>query len=387
MQRECNMKNVMLQLFRYALCDDIAKDAFDLKRENWNELFKLSKKHDLAHLIGYALKGSENKIDADIQKAFEQEMNMAMFRYVKIRYDLDAISNALERAQIKFIPLKGSVIRKYYREPWLRTSCDIDILIDDSDVEKAKKVFIEELNYTYDSAWNYEVSFYTPSKTHIELHRLLKDDNPKAEAVLSTVWERSSPTSEHSFHFEMCDEMYYFYHIVHMAKHFVNGGCGIRPFIDLWVLNHNCEFDKQKRYALLDEAGLLPFAKEVERLSEVWIGNRPHTTRSEQLERFILNGGTYGTVENRVAVQEAISGGKFSYILSRVFLPYDQLKIVYPNLEKRKWLFPFYQVKRWFRLFRKGKMKRTVHEVKTTSSVTLAESDRTTRLLKELGLK
>lgn len=381
------MINTMFRLFGCVLREDTEKEIISLDRDSWGELFKLSKKHDLAHLIGYALKVSENKIDEDIQKAFEQVMNMAAFRYVKISYDLEAMSNALEKAQIRFIPLKGSVIRKYYKEPWLRTSCDIDILISDSDVEKAKKVFAEELNYTYVSEWNYEVSFYTPAKTHIELHHVLNDENKSIDRVLSAVWDRSAPIPNCSFHYEMSDEMYYFYHIAHMAKHFVNGGCGIRPFIDIWVLNHNCEFERQKRYALLDEAGLLQFAKVAEQLSEVWIGNESHTPLSEQLEQFILSGGTYGTVETRVAVQQAITGGKFSYIMSRIFLPYDQLKLTYPNLETRKWLFPFYQIKRWFRLFGKGKLKKSMQEAKTTSSVTTEEQDQTTRLLRELGIK
>lgn len=377
----------MFHLFKYALCENVEKEIISLDRDSWGKLFKLSKKHDLAHLIGYALIVSENKIDEDIQKAFEQEMNMAAFRYVKISYDLESISNALEKAQIRFIPLKGSVIRKYYKEPWLRTSCDIDILIADSDVEKVKKVLIEELNYTYVSEWNYEVSFYTPTKTHIELHHILNDENKAIDKVLSTVWERSAPIPNCSFHYEMTDEMYYFYHIAHMAKHFINGGCGIRPFIDIWVLNHNCKFDKKKRYDLLDEAGLSQFAKAAEQLSEVWIGNEPHTPLSEQLEQFILNGGTYGTVENRVAVQQAVTGGKFSYIMTRVFLPYDQLKLTYPNLKKRKWLFPFYQIKRWFRLLKKGRLKKSIYEAKTTSSVTTDKSEQITRILKALGIK
>ena len=44
--------------------------------------------------------------------------------------------NALEKAQIPFVPLKGSVIRKYYPEAWMRTSSDIDVLVHKEDVEK-----------------------------------------------------------------------------------------------------------------------------------------------------------------------------------------------------------------------------------------------------------
>ena len=39
----------------------------------------------------------------------------------------------------------------------------------------------------------------------------------------------------------MLDELFYFYHIAHMVKHFENGGCGIRPVV-LSLLKENFEF-------------------------------------------------------------------------------------------------------------------------------------------------
>ena len=381
------LDNSLFQLFRYALREDSREEAVNIDRDTWKNIYKLSNQHDLAHLIGYALKNSNTKTDEDLEKAFVEIMNVAFFRYAKINYEVEAISLALEKAQIRFMLLKGAVIRKYYKEAWLRTSCDIDILIQESDIEKVKNLFVNELKYTYESSWNYELSFLTASKIHIELHHVLNDEVKAIDKVLSTVWERSAPAPGHSYLYEMSDEMYYFYHIAHMVKHFVKGGCGIRPFIDIWVLNNNCNFDKEKRYNLLNKAGLLKFAKAAEQLSSAWINNEPHTLLSEQLERFVLSGGTYGTVKNRVAAQEAITGGKFSYLISRVFLPYEKLKLTYPKLEKRKYLFPFYQVKRWFRLFGKGRFKKTMQEAKATLSVTAEENDKTTRLLKELGIK
>ena len=62
------MINTMFKLFRSALREDAEKEKINLDRDAWVKLFKLSKKHDLAHLIGYALKDSYNKIDEDIQK-------------------------------------------------------------------------------------------------------------------------------------------------------------------------------------------------------------------------------------------------------------------------------------------------------------------------------
>ena len=381
------MLKTMLSLFGQAIRKDAGKDAIPLEREAWIEMLKLSSAHDMAHLIGYALKDADVQMDENIKKAFVQKADMAIFRYAKIGYELEAMEKALEKACVRFIPLKGSYIRKYYQEPWMRTSGDIDILICKEDVEKVRAVFENELHYSYDFSWNYEHTFVTQTGIEIELHHVLSDEVAAIDAVLATVWERSAPVEGHSYLYEMSDEMFYFYHIAHMAKHFVKGGCGIRSILDVYVLGHNCTFDREKRYALLEEARLCTFAKAVEALAEVWFGGASHTPLTEKLEGFILSGGNYGTAGNRIAVERVMAGGKRSYILSRIFLPYDRLRLIYPKLEGRKWLLPFYQVKRWFRIFKKGKLKRSLCEVQTNAAITTEDDTNIENLLQNLGLR
>lgn len=381
------MKKTIFDLFSCALQNNVILANNNLSRSSWDHLFELATKHDLAHLVGYALKTSGIQIDDDLQRECNRSMDMAMFRYVKLNHELELISQTLSQAQIRFIPLKGAVIRKYYKEPWLRTSSDVDILVDVSNYERAKQLLMDQLKYSPVSTCNHDISFLTPNKIHVELHHILIDAAAPVASVTSTVWERSAPSSSNPFCYEMSDEMFYFYHIAHMAKHFENGGCGIRPFLDVWVLNHSFDFDQQKRYELLDVAGLVPFAKAAEDLSEVWLGNRAYTPLTRDLELYTLHGGTYGTIGNRVVVQQVISGSKFSYLMSRIFLSFHELKEKYPQLEKRKWLYPFYQVKRWFRIFKKGKLKDSISEAKATSAVSEEQNQRAARLLEDLGLR
>ncbi|MFX7845188.1 nucleotidyltransferase family protein, partial [Acinetobacter baumannii] len=79
-----------------------------------------------------------------------------------------------------------------------------------------------------------------PSGQHIELHfNLIEDHRIKgASAILNRVWDAAVPCGGWTYQYEMPDELFYFYHIAHMAKHVENGGCGIRPFLDIWVLMH-----------------------------------------------------------------------------------------------------------------------------------------------------
>ena len=78
----------------------------------------------------------------------EQYISKAVFRYEQLNYENERICMALEKAQIPFIPLKGSIIRKYYPESWMRTSCDVDVLVHEEDAEKAVDVLVKEYGYT-----------------------------------------------------------------------------------------------------------------------------------------------------------------------------------------------------------------------------------------------
>lgn len=379
---------MLTDILSYAMGARSVVPAFPLAKDEWRELYGALNKHDMAHFAGYALRKAGVKVeDSEVQSVLDRATDTAAFRYMKINRDVLDITSALEEAGVPHILLKGSVIRKYYPVPWLRTSCDIDVLVKPCDTERAKAALSEELEYTYLSAWNYEISYETPSGTHIELHHTLCDGDGRENEILASVWERSHVKEGTSFTYEMSDEMYYFYHVAHMAKHFVSGGCGIRTFVDIWVLGTRVEFDKEKRYALLDAGGLLAFARAAEQLAFVWLGGAEHTALTEALEEFILSGGTYGTMENRVAVNQARHGSKASYLMSRIFLPYDRLKLSYPRLEGRRWLTPFYQVKRWFRLALRGRLQKSVREAKTTAALSDDVSRRTTELLKELGIE
>ncbi|MBQ5926832.1 MAG: hypothetical protein IIX01_02785, partial [Clostridia bacterium] len=107
---------------------------------------------------------------------------------------------------------------------------------------------------------------------------------------------------------------------------------------------------------------------------------------SERLEDFLLQAGAYGSMENRVAVQQAKKGGKFRYLISLIWLPFPTLKIVYPSLEKRKWLYPFYQVRRWFRILFKGLKSTTKQHIQTSNSITKEQRNDVAQLLKDLEL-
>ena len=207
------------------------------------------------------------------------------------------------------------------------------------------------------------------------------------ERLLESVWNYASTKNESSCLYEMTDEMYYLYHIAHMAKHFTAGGCGIKPFIDLWLLENFNNENSLKREELLKKGNLLKFARGVKKTSEIWLGNKEHDVSTQLIENYILNGGTYGICSNAITLNQQKIGSKFKYLLSRIFLPYQSLKRLYPILEKHRWLMPIMQVARWFRTIRNGRFEHSLNEIKHSVSTTDGQRESMKKLLEDLGLQ
>ena len=180
---------------------------------------------------------------------------------------------------------------------------------------------------------------------------------------------------------------FFLFHIfAHASYHFLGGGCGIRPFIDLFLLKKRLPYDADKLSAMLSEAGIKKFAEEAEKLSEVWFGDGEHDGVTQAMEKFVLSGGAYGNSANHAAVKQEEKKGKMRHIMSRIWMPYESLVFRYPNLKGKKFLQPFYEIKRWFSLFKRSVWKRSVGELKTNAAMGKETVNETEKLMDSLGL-
>ncbi len=379
---------ILFALLRSAICGTKLTDE---ERSNYSPeqlpaLMNISSKHDVDHLLVLQLK--QNKLIAKERTDIEKHIFTAVYRYERLRSEYEKLCHTFEKAEIPFLPLKGSVLCGYYPEAWMRTSCDIDILVHEEDAEKAREILVNACGYTYNGRGSHDLSLFSPANIHIELHYNLVEDGTANEAaeVLKNIWNTATVRKGTAFWYEMPDEMFYFYHIAHMAKHFENGGCGIRPLIDLWILDHIREASKDKRDQLLCEGNLLKFADAVRKLSRIWFENEEYDSVCKQMENYILTGGVYGNNKNRIVIQQQKKGGKIRYALSKIFIPYDVIKFHYPILQRHKWLTPIMEIRRWCKLVFCGHLKRTTRELKYNNSISTEKAEETQALLRGIGL-
>lgn len=395
-----NVISILINSIKYEICGQKEKIVLpEVSARFLIEVYKLSKAHDVAHLVGDALNKSgvfenlpadldenERAAIAKVKEKFDEQIFTAVYRYENINYELERLKETLEEAEIPFIPLKGSVIRKYYPEPWQRTSCDIDILVKEKDADNAAEYLQTQLQYGVDRKGQHDVSMFTASNVHVELHFKLLDSDFKKVKDLMDVWSGDEISLLSDSEYQMSKELFLLYHIYHMAKHFVHGGCGIKPFIDLWIIKNKVGFDEEKAQKMLQESGLLAFFERSTDLVNVWFEDKDHSEITQEMENFILQGGVYGTLEQHLAMSQNKKGGKFRHLLSKIFLSYEQMKVYYPSVKKCPILFPFYQVRRWCRILFCGGRKAAMNEIKVNQNITTEEQERAKKLLEELNL-
>lgn len=387
------MNNCILSLIRAVLCGTDVGDIDVSDSAGIGQLYRLGEKHDLAHLVGTALMKAGLARDSAWFPYFRRAGILALTRYAQQEETQRQLRGLLCGAQVPFIFLKGASIRAYYPEPEMRTGCDIDVLIHPEDIGGAAQR-LTDAGYRKTGEGGHDVRFTSPCGVLVEMHFTLMEERqyPKLQPLLKRVWEYASSADTDGFCRTLTPEFAYFYHIAHMIKHYVYGGCGIRTLMDLWVLRHRGRaLDETLLDSMLAEADITVFEGHVRTLAEYWFsGIQPDPEVMplyEMMEEYILTGGIYGSVENRVKVGQLQSGGKLRYLWSRVFVPRSRLKYDYPILERYPILLPFCEVRRWCRLLSRDTADRIRHEVRCNRALSSEAQDAADCMLRCLGLR
>ncbi len=384
------MKDTFFVLLRSAIdgsalvfCDRATLAGVDL-----SELYARANQHDLAHLVGHALfRRGLVEPDSPWYHPLQKIQLKAVYRYEQSRHDLMKISEALEAAHIAHMPLKGAVVRDYYPEAWLRTSCDIDVLVHEEDLDRAVQVLCEQGWSVQSKKGFHDISLYSAGGAHLELHFNLKENRASIDRLLEQVWDYAEPVQTGTYCYRQNNEFLMFHLLAHMSYHFISGGCGVRSFLDIWILRKALRYDEAKLRQMCEGTQILTFYESALKLIDVWFEGGEHTELTRQMENYVLEGGTYGSVENRVAVNQVQAGGRLRNLRRRVFLPFAQLKLIYPVLKRHAWLCPVFEVVRWFDILVTGRMKRAMKELSINQKSSAELIQNTEVFLDRLGLK
>lgn len=205
---------------------------------DWNEVIEECRQHQISSLVYSGIsKESLKNIDKNTLDKWKRETFMSGVYQINHIKQISSILNIFNDNNIPVIVLKGLVVRDLYPKSELRTMGDADILVHENDLDNVVNILQDE-GYIEHSRIEYHIEF-SRGNSHIEVHWTLANeeifdgivefkDETWARVIDIKVGESNS--------LSMCDEDLLLYLCIHMAKHFIDSGFGIRQVCDVLLL-------------------------------------------------------------------------------------------------------------------------------------------------------
>ncbi len=279
--------------------------------------------------------------DERLKSAYSRTVSTYATR-IRTLADIDA---AAKKAGAEYFLVKGTAVAEMYPVPALRTMGDSDIITQPCDMEKMHGVLISCGLSTANMAGTDHSHFTDTFGNEYELHcRLVAEDdrgkNPEKHAQYF---------NDFQLHFRngiLDPEFHFLFVLVHLRKHMVNKGAGLRQFMDVAVMSRSdLDWDRinedARKLDLYDfMVNILSFNRSVFDIDPPF--EIPETDREFCINSLnnILKNGVFGfdnpeNINAGIAALTVNNGrsvfaNRIKYINKTVFLPYENMASMKP---------------------------------------------------------
>lgn len=331
------------------------------------------------HLSSFLFESGSRLPDSRLRSVWEQDREASVMKELTQTEEKEKIDAALSAAGIRFLYLKGTVLKRFWREPSFRYMGDMDFLYEGDDAT-LRRTF-EGLGYTSETYGTRDFShhfvFHKEPWFTFEPHwSLFNSDEPFAGKITG-LFDRATPDPLLPGRFLISEEDLYLHCLLHAHRHLTEGGIGARSFLDFaFLLREYPDLpDRSRVREFLSKAGLLVFESRVLRVARLLSDPAATPDAEDEAELSLLfSAGLFGTLEKQVEnqLQAAQSRSRFPrlrYLLKRAFPPLLSMshrKIPAPL----SWiLYPFFWLRRIFvMLFSPKRRKNTRDAIRVLTS-------------------
>jgi hypothetical protein len=345
----------------------------ELAAEQWDSLIELLKMHTIEPLFYVLLKDQpqERRPPAAAMAKLSTHYLSSQMDVVRTEGQLKEILDAFRKADIRMLVLKGTGISyTYYKQPAMRRSSDIDILVRPDDVRHAREV-LKTLGYLCTER-SFEVSpklfneeaFVNPKRPHQKMVEIHWNLYVSCDVDMSPLFGRAVPVKRGDIAFETLHPIdALLYNALHMLMHH-DDDVRLSWIYDAAVMARNLPYPEgwhelQKKsveyraarsvQVSLTMAGLwagLELPSGFEDLS-LW----PQPGKKELAALAHLNLHRSNLMIDKVRFQMYCSSGllqKAALIKFFVFPPREMIRNEFPD--SPDWMLPVNVVRRWFRI-------------------------------------
>lgn len=349
---------------------------------DWKFVCEAAYSHNIAPLLYYNLKGLSNSglvpaaVMEDLKRAYHETIARNMFIYAELKIILDALHGAgLEVMALKGVALAGTV----YPDIGLRPMADIDLLVKEDDLAAADGV-MKDMDYSpiyglKSEQWYRDNHFHLPPYRHdrkpviVEIHwRII----PKSYGMdISKWWERAVYRNPMGYPIPVLSPADMLIHLsIHLFKHGYDNGFVLRGLCDVFETLRS-QADEIDWNLLQDEIRRWGIEKQVHSILQ--LAKRFYAPGDKSLVPIDLDRADYRFLR---VLESSLFGDngsapinphilksmmldnfprKISYLLSRIFLPRQQMAETYQASPSSIIMLFYYVVRPFHLLVRYGK--------------------------------
>lgn len=350
------MNNVRSELIHILRCFLNSNYNYSINTDI-DELYNLSNSLGVGSIVGYTLDKSNIK-----NTKFNNSVFKALNKYERLSNTRNELDKLLDD-KYQYLYIKGLTISKYYEEPYLRYSSDIDVIVEKEKYEEIYNLLLSN-GYKLIRRDYQETTLVSPNNIVIDLHRYYTLGDNKFEELFNDCFNETH---------ELDINYNYVFNLIHCLKHFKAGILSYKFFIDLYYLRKNIDINVTDE--LLKKVNLRKFNDSVNHYLDCLLENKEYSENDYKLEEFIFSYSIDLGNKNRVLIN-SFGKSRLSYVLSRVFIPFDIISEEYPVVKKHKILLPVYYIKRIVRAVNGKRKSYVFNEIKNNSTTNKDEIEK-----------
>ncbi len=346
---------------------------------DFSKIIKLGKRLSIASLLYPILKDLKNDtLTPEILKQYKDNYDKHLYKDIIQQEDIKNFINFCEEQKIKNVPLKGSVVKHYYPQTYMRTMGDIDIWVDKerlSDVDK----YLISLGFECKEKSTTDDKYIKKPISVFEVHKeVTRKEFSTSSYFNQTVFENLEPNGDYKYSFNFSKTDLYLHLVDHAAKHFVEGGLSTKMLLDFYVVNENFKKTLSKTDFInidkkLENLNYKVFNDTITNLAYNWFVPNGTGLEDDEISKYIISSGLFGTAQNLYKYKSAVenkSKNLFFHILRWIFPTPTMIKQAFEKPNKKPYLIPLYYFVWWGWKFNIYVLKRTRNKenIKTVAS-------------------
>lgn len=371
------MKNIN-QIFLNLLCAYFQNQTVAEIPTDLGALYDLAFKHNLVPIIYEVLRKND-----DFNPSSNKFMNTAINQIVMQQQRTEQFLNIYQKllnANLKPLVIKGLICRQLYPQSDYRCSSDEDIWIKPEDFNTCFQVLINN-NFrctnkqliTDDFLNTVQTINFTNNILTIEVHinpfGTLDNLHKQMNSCFKNVFDDSIIIKvENQTIFTLNPTNHYLFLIIHLYKHFISAGVGIRQVLDILIFyqHHQKDIDNNKIKTILKALHINNLYNTIMQIGKKYLGfnlipNNQTIKNIDTLADNLIENGCFGTSNlNQIyssiyttATTRNQDSSAVKYIVTILFPPVKQLSIRYPELKEKPSLYLWFALKRIYNFLKK----------------------------------